>query len=53
MNVLEPFCQVAKPKKIEGRRSLADLDPADIPLTELKKGGAFWCRVIKSYDMTS
>ncbi|KAK0570689.1 hypothetical protein LWI29_005054 [Acer saccharum] len=44
MNVLEPYCQVAKPKKIEGRRSLADLDPADIPLTELKKGGAFWCR---------
>ncbi|KAK0570617.1 hypothetical protein LWI29_004027 [Acer saccharum] len=44
LNILEPNCKLAKPRKIEGRRSLADLDPIDIPLTELKNGSAYWCR---------
>ncbi|KAK4853170.1 hypothetical protein QYF36_004811 [Acer negundo] len=44
LNILEPNCKLTKPRKIEGRRSLTDFDPVDIPLTELKNGSAYWCR---------
>ncbi|KAK2659462.1 hypothetical protein Ddye_005995 [Dipteronia dyeriana] len=42
LNILVPNCKLAKPRKIEGRRFLADLDPIDIHFTELKNGSAYW-----------
>lgn len=49
MNILEPNCQTAKPRKSsEGRRSAEEIEPDEIPLSDIKSGNALWCRVIIS-----
>ncbi|XP_044471383.1 serine carboxypeptidase-like 18 [Mangifera indica] len=45
MNILEPNCQTAKPRKSsEGRRSAEEIEPDEIPLSDIKSGNALWCR---------
>ncbi|KAJ0091203.1 hypothetical protein Patl1_14249 [Pistacia atlantica] len=45
LNILEPRCYSAKPRKsIEGRRSAEEIEPDEIPLSEIKSGNAYWCR---------
>ncbi|KAJ0029899.1 hypothetical protein Pint_14104 [Pistacia integerrima] len=48
LNILEPRCYSAKPRKsIEGRRSAEEIEPDEIPLSEIKSGNAHWCRDTK------